>query len=122
MLTVQHPKYGERAWRGVAAGRGTRCGSNHTLTHRKTRPAAAGAGLFDCKPLQFLWAKFPEHYGAHNTIMMDDLRRSKAPAVLTPAARVRWMCGGAGRARGSKRCAWRHCPQLPYPPPLQTMC
>ncbi|EFN54831.1 hypothetical protein CHLNCDRAFT_134850 [Chlorella variabilis] len=33
-------------------------------------------GLFDCKPLQFLWAKFPEHYGAHNTIMMDDLRRN----------------------------------------------
>lgn len=26
-------------------------------------------GLFDCKPLQFIWSKFPEHYGPHNTIM-----------------------------------------------------
>ncbi|KAL4857255.1 Ubiquitin-like domain-containing CTD phosphatase 1 [Chlorella vulgaris] len=33
-------------------------------------------GLFDCKPLAFLWAKFPEHYGPHNTIMLDDLRRN----------------------------------------------
>lgn len=33
-------------------------------------------GLFDCKPLQFLWAKFPEHYNESNTIMIDDLRRN----------------------------------------------
>lgn len=26
-------------------------------------------GLFDCKPLQFIWSKFPDHYGPHNTIM-----------------------------------------------------
>ena len=32
-------------------------------------PLCLCAGLFDCKPLQFLWAKFPEHYGPHNTIM-----------------------------------------------------
>ncbi len=31
-------------------------------------------GVFDCKPLAFLWAKFPEHYSEHNSIMMDDLR------------------------------------------------
>jgi ubiquitin-like domain-containing CTD phosphatase 1 len=30
--------------------------------------------VFDCKPLAFIWAKFPEHYDEHNTIMMDDLR------------------------------------------------
>lgn len=33
-------------------------------------------GLFDCKPLAFIWAKFPEFYNEHNTIMMDDLRRN----------------------------------------------
>lgn len=26
-------------------------------------------GVFDCKPLQFIWAKFPGVYGPHNTIM-----------------------------------------------------
>ena len=34
------------------------------------------AGVFDCKPLGYIWAKFPEHYGPHNTIMLDDLRRN----------------------------------------------
>ena len=34
------------------------------------------AGVFDCKPLGFLWGKFPEVYGPHNTIMFDDLRRN----------------------------------------------
>ncbi|CAI5460443.1 unnamed protein product [Closterium sp. Yama58-4] len=33
-------------------------------------------GVFDCKPLQILWDKFPEHYSAANTIMFDDLRRN----------------------------------------------
>ncbi len=33
-------------------------------------------GVFDCKPLAFIWQKFPEHYNEHNTIMMDDLRRN----------------------------------------------
>lgn len=39
---------------------------------------AAGprAGVFDCKPLPLLWAKFPEHYGEHNTVMLDDLARN----------------------------------------------
>lgn len=31
-------------------------------------------GVFDCKPLAFLWAKFPDFYNADNTIMFDDLR------------------------------------------------
>ncbi len=31
-------------------------------------------GVFDCKPLQFIWAKFPDFYNADNTIMFDDLR------------------------------------------------
>ena len=38
-------------------------------------------GVFDCKPLAFLWAKFPEHYTEHNTIMFDDLGRN---FVLNP--------------------------------------
>lgn len=33
-------------------------------------------GVFDCKPLPFLWSKFGEHYGPDNTIMLDDLRRN----------------------------------------------
>lgn len=33
-------------------------------------------GVFDLKPLQVIWAKFPEHYNEHNTIMFDDLRRN----------------------------------------------
>ncbi|KAL4441219.1 hypothetical protein ABPG77_011456 [Micractinium sp. CCAP 211/92] len=32
-------------------------------------------GLFDCKPLAVLWARYPQ-YGPHNTIMLDDLRRN----------------------------------------------
>lgn len=30
-------------------------------------------GVFDCKPLQFIWEKF-EEYNADNTVMLDDLR------------------------------------------------
>lgn len=33
-------------------------------------------GVFDCKPLAFIWAKFPDHYNSTNTIMFDDLRRN----------------------------------------------
>ncbi|KAF8065667.1 ublcp1 [Scenedesmus sp. PABB004] len=33
-------------------------------------------GVFDCKPLAFIWAKFPEHYNEGNTVMLDDLRRN----------------------------------------------
>mmetsp|Transcript_47453 Transcript_47453/g.152013 ORF Transcript_47453/g.152013 Transcript_47453/m.152013 type:complete len:313 (-) Transcript_47453:150-1088(-) len=33
-------------------------------------------GVFDCKPLQFIWSKYPEHYSSANTIMFDDLRRN----------------------------------------------
>lgn len=33
-------------------------------------------GVFDCKPLAFLWAKFPAFYNETNTIMLDDLRRN----------------------------------------------
>jgi ubiquitin-like domain-containing CTD phosphatase 1 len=31
-------------------------------------------GVFDCKPLQFIWSKFPEQYTEDNTVMLDDLR------------------------------------------------
>lgn len=33
-------------------------------------------GVFNCKPLAFIWAKFPEFYSHKNTIMFDDLRRN----------------------------------------------
>ncbi|GIL65800.1 hypothetical protein Vafri_19425 [Volvox africanus] len=33
-------------------------------------------GVFDCKPLQFIWDKFPEQYTPANTIMLDDLKRN----------------------------------------------
>lgn len=33
-------------------------------------------GVFDCKPLGLIWAKFPEFYGPGNTIMFDDLKRN----------------------------------------------
>jgi ubiquitin-like domain-containing CTD phosphatase 1 len=33
-------------------------------------------GVFDCKPLQFLWSKCGEHYNKDNTIMLDDLSRN----------------------------------------------
>eukprot|EP00879_Flechtneria_rotunda_P027531 GHRR01029497.1.p1 GENE.GHRR01029497.1~~GHRR01029497.1.p1 ORF type:complete len:199 (+),score=47.63 GHRR01029497.1:240-836(+) len=37
-------------------------------------------GVFDCKPLQFIWSKF-EEYTEDNTVMLDDLRRNY---VLNP--------------------------------------
>jgi ubiquitin-like domain-containing CTD phosphatase 1 len=40
-----------------------------------------GYGVFDCKPLAYLWRTWPEHYNARNTIMFDDLRRN---FVLNP--------------------------------------
>ncbi|KAG5223031.1 ubiquitin domain-containing CTD phosphatase [Salix suchowensis] len=33
-------------------------------------------GIFECKPLGLIWAKFPEFYSSKNTIMFDDLRRN----------------------------------------------
>ena len=33
-------------------------------------------GVYDCKPLPLIWAKFPGVYGPHNTIMLDDLKRN----------------------------------------------
>lgn len=31
-------------------------------------------GVYDCKPLQVLWARFPGVYRPDNTVMLDDLR------------------------------------------------
>lgn len=33
-------------------------------------------GVFNCKPLAFIWAKFPDFYNEDNTVMLDDLRRN----------------------------------------------
>jgi ubiquitin-like domain-containing CTD phosphatase 1 len=40
--------------------------------------AAAGHGrtVFDCKPLQVLWERYPQHYDSKNTVMFDDLKRN----------------------------------------------
>ena len=40
-----------------------------------------GYGVFDCKPLAYLWRTFPQHYNDKNTIMLDDLGRN---FVLNP--------------------------------------
>mmetsp|Transcript_3118 Transcript_3118/g.7811 ORF Transcript_3118/g.7811 Transcript_3118/m.7811 type:complete len:329 (-) Transcript_3118:143-1129(-) len=50
-------------------------------------------GVFDCKPLAFIWAKFPDCYNEHNTIMLDDLRRNyvmnkQAGLVIRPYKRA----------------------------------
>ncbi len=37
-------------------------------------PQTEKYGVFDCKPLAFIWAKFPDHYNPDNTVMLDDLR------------------------------------------------
>lgn len=65
-------------------------------------------GVFDCKPLAFLWAKFPDFYNADNTIMFDDLRCAASAGadagwvlvqVLVPQALASalvlggWCCG-----------------------------
>ena len=42
-----------------------------------------GYGVFDCKPLAYLWRTWPDHYNPRNTIMFDDLRRN---FVLNPQA------------------------------------
>lgn len=41
----------------------------------------AKRGVYDCKPLQVLWARFPGVYRPDNTVMLDDLRRN---FVLNP--------------------------------------
>lgn len=37
--------------------------------------------VYDCKPLEVIWRRFPEFYGPKNTLMIDDLRRN---FVLNP--------------------------------------
>lgn len=45
-------------------------------------------GVFNCKPLAFIWAKFPEHYNEHNTVMLDDLRWGVGVSVALQIAIV----------------------------------
>ncbi|KAL6764960.1 HAD-like domain-containing protein [Haematococcus lacustris] len=50
-------------------------------------------GVFECKPLAFIWSKFPGQYHEHNTIMFDDLRRNyimnkQAGLVIRPFKRA----------------------------------
>jgi hypothetical protein len=52
-------------------------------------------GVFDCKPLAFIWAKFPEHYNEDNTVMLDDLRWAaaggRAATVLAEGGEGCWQ-------------------------------
>lgn len=50
---------------------------NTAITPRPPRCA----GVFNCKPLGFIWEKLSANYSPSNTIMMDDLRRNY---VLNP--------------------------------------
>ena len=43
-------------------------------THSEEWVRTERHGVFDCKPLQFVWAKFEGAYDASNTVMLDDLR------------------------------------------------
>ena len=66
------------------------------------------AGVFDCKPLPLLWAKFPEHYGEHNTVMLDDLARKyeynkQNGLVIRP---FRSQPGLPGTDRGAPSMTW----------------
>lgn len=70
-------------------------------------------GLFDCKPLALIWAKFPEQYGPHNTIMLDDLRRNyvlnkQQGLVIRPFKKVHW---GQQWRRGAGAAVERSCSQ-----------
>lgn len=49
--------------------------------------------MFDCKPLEFVWQKFPGVYTPENTIMMDDLRRNY---ILNPQVQWGGASGGGG--------------------------
>ena len=51
-------------------------------------------GVFDLKPLAFVWAKFPGAYGPTNTVMLDDLRRNFLMNRQQGLARRCWGLGG----------------------------
>lgn len=58
--------------------------------------------MFDCKPLEYVWAKFPGVYTRDNTIMMDDLRRNYVlnPQVAGREPVLGWLCNRLGPGVG----------------------
>ena len=48
--------------------------SNSSSSKKKKR----GRGTHHVKPLQIIWSKFEERWGAHNTVHLDDLARNFA--------------------------------------------
>lgn len=71
-------------------------------------PPPCRYGVFDCKPLAFIWAKFPEFYNESNTIMMvrgpwgGGGGGAQPPILFCPimhhhiAPRPWWCRGGGG--------------------------
>ena len=93
MVTVNHAKHG--AVPRVSAYQSKRSGAyppalqrwlQRRCTKRLIRQRShigppRCAGVFNCKPLGFIWEKLSANYSPSNTIMMDDLRRNY---VLNP--------------------------------------
>eukprot|EP00879_Flechtneria_rotunda_P025810 GHRR01027457.1.p1 GENE.GHRR01027457.1~~GHRR01027457.1.p1 ORF type:complete len:318 (+),score=104.28 GHRR01027457.1:538-1491(+) len=60
-------------------------------------------GVFDCKPLQFIWSKF-EEYTEDNTVMLDDLRYACRQQQLGQTSSVLSLTCSRGT------CSfWQHC-------------
>ena len=77
MLTLQHEKYGKQQRVEMCAcalccraAMLSGVGAAAAAAQRGSRAPASPAGVFNCKPLQVLWGRFPEFYHAANTIMM----------------------------------------------------
>lgn len=58
----------------------TACATGGWWATDSNAPCTPFAGVFDCKPLQVIWARFAEHYGPHNTIMCVWLGAQAAPS------------------------------------------
>lgn len=81
----------------------TRCSFNHISPSACPYPWPLGThryGVFDCKPLQFIWAKFPGQYTEHNTVMLVG-----AAHVLFPGRYVLGL-GQEGGAGHHKHLYW----------------
>jgi hypothetical protein len=80
-------------------------------------------GVFDCKPLQFIWAKFAEHYNDTNTVMLDDLRRNY---VLNPQASLVTCPPCCAGIPNQQRCSFSQlvprCAVLSLAAPQQQQC
>jgi len=69
-------------------------------------------GVFDCKPLAYIWAHYPM-YSATNTIMIDDLGRNFVVSAITFHAR-RTHPYQLNPQNGLKIRPFRNCHQARY--------